>query len=326
VLLHPQALTSGQRYHESIVLQRGPEPVLTLARLLIWMLSLLPLRILHALAVPLSALFALRGRRKAAVVRSNLRIAFPDLDEPAREALARANRVEMMRLLLETGAVWHWSEDRLRRHVRSVEGREVLDQAMADGRGALVLGGHLGNWELLTLYTMLEAPLVGLYRAPKSQAWQDLITRSRARFGGQLVAAGGPALRALLRQLRAGRAAGILIDQQPKLGEGLFVDFLGHPALTMTLHHRLIQNTGCRVLLAGCHRLEQGQGWSIEYRPAPEAAYSEDSAEALAAINSALADMIRAQPAEYLWRYKRFALQPDGQADPYRSEATAERK
>jgi len=298
--------------------------VLTLARLLIWLLSLLPLRALHALAIPMAGLYALRGRRKANVVRTNLRLAFPGLDEPAREALARENRVEMMRLLLETGAVWHWPEDRLRRHVRSVEGLDVLDRAMAEGRGVLMLGGHLGNWELLTLYTMLQAPLVGLYRAPKSQAWQALITRSRARFGGQLVAAGGPALRTLLRQLRAGRAAGILIDQQPKLGDGLFVDFLGHPALTMTLHHRLIRTTGCRVLLAGCHRLDKGRGWSIEYRPAPEAAYSETAEEALTAINAALADMIRARPAEYLWRYKRFALQPDGQPDPYRGPSPRE--
>jgi KDO2-lipid IV(A) lauroyltransferase len=297
-------------------------PLLTLARALIWLLSLIPLRLLHALARPLAWLYRLRGRRKQRVVEANLALAFPDLTRESRQALARQNSIEMLRLVLETGAVWHWSERRVLAHVRSVEGRDALDRALAQGRGVLLIGAHQGNWELLTLYTSLQIDLVALYRAPSNIAMQQAITRSRQRFGGVLVASGGPAMRELLRQLRAGRSAGLLIDQQPRQGDGIFVPFFGQTALTMTLPHRLSRKTGCRIVLADCTRLPSGRGWAIRYREAPDAAYHDDESVALAAMNEALAALIRNHPAQYLWRHKRFAVQPEGQADPYAEAAS----
>ncbi|MEN1727090.1 MAG: lysophospholipid acyltransferase family protein [Pseudomonadota bacterium] len=291
--------------------------MLTLARCLIWLLSLIPLRALHALAVPLAALLKLRDQRKARIVRANLRIAFPEADEQALTELAANNRREMVRLLLETGAVWHWSEARLRRHIRSVEGQDVLDGALAKGRGVLMLGGHLGNWELASLYTMMNVGMFGLYTAPERQDWQQALTRSRERFGGELVAAGGPALRKLLQQLKRGGPVGMLIDQQPKQGEGRYASFFGRPALTMTLYHRLIQATGCRVVSGYCYRLPGGAGWGMAYMNAPEAVYSPDQDTAITAMNEFLADQARTYPAQYLWRYKRFSLQPEGLPNPY---------
>jgi KDO2-lipid IV(A) lauroyltransferase len=290
---------------------------LALARALIWLLSLAPLRLLHALAPPLAWLYRRRGRRKQRVVDANLALAFPELDDDRREALARDNSVEMLRLLLETGAVWHWSEGRIRAHVSAVEGQDALDRALAAGSGVLLIGGHQGNWELLTLYTSMQTDLVALYRAPASARLQRAITRSRQRFGAELVASGGPAMRRLLRQLRAGAAAGILIDQQPKQGEGVFAPFFSQPALTMTLPHRLARKTGCRIVFADCTRLAGGRGWTIRYRPAPDAAYEDDPAAAMGAMNATLADLIRDHPAQYLWRYKRFDRQPEGQPSPY---------
>jgi len=295
---------------------------LDLARALIWLLSLAPLRLLHALARPLAFVYRLRGRRKARVVEANLALALPELEPERRRALARENSVEMLRLVLESGAVWHWSARRILAHVPQVEGQAVLDRAVSEGRGVLLLGGHQGNWELLTLYTSLQTDLVALYRAPAQAALQQAITRSRQRFGAELVASGGPAMRQLLRQLRRGQAAGILIDQQPRQGDGVFAPFFGQPALTMTLPHRLARKTGCRIVFADCARLPRGRGWSIRYREAPEAAYAEAPMVAMAAMNDTLCELIRHHPAQYLWRYKRFALQPEGRPDPYARPTT----
>jgi len=292
-------------------------PGIALARALIWLLSLIPLRLLHALARPLAWLYRRRGRRKQRVVDINLALALPDLGAEQRQTLSRDNSVEMLRLILETGAVWHWPERRIRAHVAEVHGSDSLDEALAGGQGVLLIGGHQGNWELLTLYTSLLTDLAALYRAPSSARLQRAITRSRERFGAQLLASGGPAMRQLLRQLRAGAAAGVLIDQQPKQGEGVFAPFFGQPALTMTLPHRLARRTGCRIVFADCARLARGRGWTIRYRAAPEAAYAEDPTVALGAMNLALEAFIRDHPAQYLWRYKRFQRQPDGRPDPY---------
>jgi len=292
-------------------------PMLSLARVLIWLLSLLPLWLLHALAVPLAGVLSFRDRRKARVVATNLKIAFPELNKQDRQALVRSNRIEMVRLVLETGAVWYWPEKRLKKHVRSVQGLDVLHQAVAEGNGVLLVGAHLGNWEILTLSASLEVPLVALYRAPEHPGWQQAITDSRQRFGGELVASGGPAMRKLLRQLRDGKTAGILVDQQPKQGDGEFAPFFGRPALTMTLPYRLVQKTGCRLVFIDCIRLDNGKGWTMHYRAAPDAVYDDNQAVALSAMNQSLTKSIRQHPSQYLWRYKRFARQPDGVASPY---------
>lgn len=290
---------------------------LFVARLLIRFLSLMPLRLLHTLAVPLGALAWYLPSRKHGVIAANLAIAFPDLDSTQRRQLHRAHLIEMIRLVLETGAVWHWSAERLVRHVPDVEGLDALRQAEQEGRGLLILSAHLGNWEILTLFTSLQMPLAGLYRAPGNDRINRAITRSRERFGGQLIASGSPAMRGLLRQLKDGKAAGILVDQQPKQGEGVFVPFFGQPALTMTLAHRLAMKTGCAVFFAHSERLPRGRGWALGYTRADEAFYDEKPQVALGAMHAWLEQAISDRPAQYLWRYKRFGLQPEGAAAVY---------
>lgn len=318
MLLHSLTLSGLEGYHDQNMTRPALSTIgLTTARALIWLLSLVPLRLLHGMARPLAFIYRLRGKRKQRVVDTNLALAFPELDREQRRKLARQNSIEMLRLILESGAVWHWSARRILAHLPQVEGRDILEQAIDEGRGVLLIGGHQGNWELLTLYTSLQVDLVALYRAPASEALQQAITQSRERFGGALIASGGPAMRRLLRQLRDGQTAGILIDQQPKQGDGSFAPFFGQAALTMTLPYRLAQKTGCRIVFANCVRLSAGRGWAIRYRQAPRSVYDADETRALTAMNEGLAELIRDQPAQYLWRYKRFARQPEGRPDPY---------
>ncbi len=284
---------------------------------LIRLLALLPLPLLRVLARLLGALLWLLPWRKHTVIDTNLRIAFPELDEPARRRLHRQHLVELASLALESGAVWHWPRERIERHIPEVNGWANVEAALASGRGVLVLTAHLGNWEIVNLFGSPRAALTVLYKAPAQRRLDALVRASRQRFGARLIAAGSPALRELLKRLKAGEAAAILFDQQPKAGEGEFVPFFGRPALTMTLTHRLAQRTGCELLLVGNRRLPRGRGWAIDIEAAPAALADPDPIVALTALNAWLEAQIRRAPAQYLWSYKRWALQPGGQPSPY---------
>ncbi|TVQ33454.1 MAG: lipid A biosynthesis acyltransferase [Wenzhouxiangella sp.] len=283
---------------------------LFLARSLIRMLSWLPLRLCHALALPLGWLLDRLPLRKQAVIDTHLALAFPELDALARRRLRRAHWVEMARLALEMGAVWHWSERRLLRHIVAVEGWEHVAEASARGQGFLLVGAHLGNWEILSLYVSLRLPMTCLYKAPANARVDALLTDSRQRFGGRLVASGSPAMRELLKALRAGGGIGLLADQQPKQGEGVFAPLFGVPALTMTLVNRLARRTGCAVLLASTRRLSGGRGWTIRFEPAGDRIADEDPATANSILHRWLEARIREAPAQYLWSYKRFSIRP----------------
>jgi len=288
-----------------------------LAIALLRFLSWMPLRLLHALALPLSWGMRLIPWRGHAVVRKNLELCFPELAASEREALYRRHLVETLRLVLETGAISYWSADRLERHVPSVEGWEATRELIDGGRGVIIVGAHFGNWEVLPLWLSIRRPLTALYKAPKQPELEKLITSTRSRFGSRMIPSGSPSMRRMLAALRNGEMIGILADQQPKQGEGVFVDFFGQPALTMTLVNRLARRTGAAVVFISAERLPKGQGWKLRLTPANERIADEDPTSALSIMHKWLEDEVRRNPDQYLWSYKRFSLQPDGQPSPY---------
>jgi len=291
----------------------------SLATALLRLLSWLPLPLLHYLAVPLGWSMRLLPWRGHAVTRTNLALCFPELGAREREQLYRRHLIESVRLALESGAVSFWSANRIRRHVRSVEGWEETRALIESGRGVIVVGAHFGNWEILPLWLSIHTPLTALYKAPKQADLDRLITRTRSRFGSRMIASGSAAMRHMLVALRRGELVGILADQQPKQGEGVFVDFFARPALTGTLLNRLARRTGAAVVFISARRLEAGRGWALRLVPADAAIAGPDPRKALATMHEWLEDEIRRDPAQYLWSYKRFSLQPKGADSPYRA-------
>lgn len=281
--------------------------------LLARVLAVFPLRILHAAAVPLAWLLGRLPWKKHAVVRRNLAACFPEWDDQQRRRLEHDQRVELIRLASELGALAHWSPDRLQRHLVAERGWEHVTEALKGGRGLLLVSGHVGNWEILNLEVSRRTAMATLYLAPANRGMDRFITRARGRFGARLIPSGSAAMRELLRQLRRGGAVGIAADIQPKEGEGIFAPFFGTPALTMTLVNRLARKTGCAVVFCRAERLSRGRGWQLHFEPAPPDIGGADPVPAMTAMNDWLARSIRQAPAQYLWIYKRFSRRPGGE-------------
>ncbi len=284
---------------------------LFLARPLLRLMSWLPLAWLHALAVPLGTITRAVPWKKHRVIAINLERCFPELSTRERRRLHRQHLVELWRGLFEAGALWHWSAARIDRHL-DWPNVQALKKANAS-QPVMVITGHLGNWELLNTVVGRQVRLATLYRQPNNPALDRFITAPRERFGNRMVAGGGPAMRQLLAQLRAGDGVGIAADIQPKRGDGVYVPLFQQPALTMTLANRLARKTGAAVFYAWAERRRQGQGWTIHLERAGPAITDEDPSLALSDMNRWLEKAIRRAPAQYLWLYKRFSRQPDGQ-------------
>ncbi len=290
---------------------RSTRLYLTLLNLAAAVASRLPLSWLHAAARPAAWLLGFLPWNKHAIVERNLSVCFPELALSERKQLAHAQRVELLRLGSEVGALSRWSEEHLSEHLPVVKGWEHVETALERGRGVLMVTGHLGNWEILNLELSRRMSMVTLYRAPENPAVDQFISEARSRFGGRVVASGSASMRHLLRQLKNGGAVGIAADIQPKGGDGVFAPFLGVPALTMTLVNRLARKTGCAVIFCKAIRLSEARGWRLDFQPArPEIADS-DPAQALAVMNDWLAESTRTHSSQYLWIYKRFSKRPE---------------
>jgi KDO2-lipid IV(A) lauroyltransferase len=117
-----------------------------------------------------------------------------------------------------------------------------------------------------------------------------------------------------MRALKRGEAIGLLPDQVPPQGMGVWADFFGAPAYTMTLAARLAQQTGAPIVLALCERLPQGRGFQLRLNALPEPLPLQAAdAQALQVaqaevINRAMQGLILQCPQQYLWGYNRYKV------------------
>ena len=282
------------------------------------LLSWLPLRAGRGCAAWLGRLMDVLGSRAASVTRINLARCFPGLDDVALTRLARRSLGHTSCLVFESGPLAHWPGERLAKLVVSERGREQLTARRKDGRpsdgGVLMLVPHFGNWEFIC-YVLGSLQFVALFDPPRVRALKEPLRRSRERFGARLLPANAGGLRAAYRQLRGGGLVCLLPDQVPEFRGGAYAPFFGHPALTMTLAHRLIQRTRPVVMLGSASRVPGG--FSLVYEPLGEHIYADQAATFAQALNEAIEELVRRDPAQYQWEYKRFKKQPQGQPPVY---------
>lgn len=191
------------------------------------------------------------------------------------------------------------------------EGAELIDAALAQGKGLLLLTPHLGCFEIIAqAYAERwgsERPMTALYR-PARKAWlTELIEKSRQRPGLLTAPASLSGVRLMVRTLRKGDTVGLLPDQVPPDGMGAWAPFFGRPAYTMTLVSRLVQQSGAAWLLSWSERLPDGRGYVIRVS-APDEPFPAggDPAECAAVINRAMEKLILQCPGQYLWSYNRY--------------------
>lgn len=295
------------------------------------LLGRLPWPWLLRLGDALAAWWRWRDVRESRVARINLELAYPDLLPAQRDELHRAILRTTARQVLETVRLWTRPHAENLGLLREQHGTELMDAAIAAGRGVIIAAPHHGNWELLNQWLAWRTPLAILYRPPESavvEAFLNLVRADAGQDGGEdgervtQVRAEGPAIRQLFKRLNDGGVVGILPDQQPKAGDGEFAPIFGVQALTMTLLGRLAARTGATVLFAWCERVDTHTGhpgFALHIEAAPAAVADPDPKVAVAALNAAVEHIARRDPAQYQWTYKRYTLRPpgSGEENPY---------
>lgn len=190
------------------------------------------------------------------------------------------------------------------------DGTELVDAAYAARRGVVFLTPHLGCFEitaqgLAARYHAEYGPITVLYRPARQPALAAVVESARQRDGLLTAPTTLAGVRQMIKALRSGQAVGLLPDQVPPEGMGLWTPFFGQDAYTMTLAARLLLQTGATPLLIWGERLARGQGFRIHVRALAEPLAGE-LAPAVAQINREMERLIRECPAQYLWGYGRY--------------------
>lgn len=268
-------------------------------------LSRWPLKWLWRMASALGPMIYRFNKREREVTERNLMVVYPDLANAERQTLARQSLRHSTATMLELGHAWMAEPSKVEASILTVQGRDKLDNARSEGRGVIVLAPHFGNWEVLNFWLSSHFPFTAMYEPPKITALDPVIRHGRERMGASLVPTNPRGVAALLKALKRSEAIGILPDQEPDWGSGVFAPFFGRDAYTATLLPKLVARTQASVVTGVALRVP-GKGFAIHFLDADERVYSPDDQTSATGVNASVEAAIDLEPAQYQWEYKRY--------------------
>ena len=241
------------------------------------------------------------------IARANLRAAFPGWDEALTEGTVRdvfghfgQTTFEIMRLNKHTGS-------RLLSTVQC-SNRAVLDQAASEGKGALFLSGHIGNWELFAGWIRALGFEIDVVVKPARNALADRFYNARRSGLGVGIIHSQTGTREILQALRKGRFVAILADQYAGQ-EGIDVDFFGRPASTPRGPAALSLRLGCPIytgvfLREGPGRYVADLDGRIDFQPTGDELSDQTALTQI--FTTRLEQHIRRHPSQWLWTHRRW--------------------
>ena len=270
------------------------------------LLSHLPLSILHAIGVIAGQLVYRGSGSYRARLKENLARAGFGAQLPAAIRESGKN-------IFELPFIWCAPPDKVLATAR-IEGWSIVEEMIAQKNGIIFLTPHLGCFEIIAQVIASRMPLTALYRPPRQSVLKPLMEGARRRFNLHLAPTNLRGVRVLLKTLKGGGAVGLLPDQVPQNGEGVWADFFGKPAYTMTLPAKLQQMTNAPIVLSYAERLPHGAGFVVRF-VVFETHRTADLQQRTASINSAMETLIAHCPSQYFWGYNRYKI-PAGVTPP----------
>ncbi len=238
----------------------------------------------------------------------NLRRAFPTKSEEELDELARAAYTNVVISLLEIFWLPRMTEKKMREIV-SMPDTSVMDARLKEGKGLIMLGGHFGNWELVSLAVGLLGghPLTIIVQQQRNKYVDEFMSKTRVKFGSRLVLM-ERAPKEILAALRENKVVAILADQSGPQ-DGLFVGYFGRPASTHRGPAVFSERTGAPIIMAFIIRMGGGR-YKVEFEQVDTSNLKGSEMEKVEEITvrhvAMLEKWVRRYPGHWLWMHKRW--------------------
>ncbi|MDP5206098.1 LpxL/LpxP family Kdo(2)-lipid IV(A) lauroyl/palmitoleoyl acyltransferase [Alishewanella sp. SMS9] len=279
---------------------------------LMYLISWLPYRVLMTLGAALGKLLfkALKSRQK--IARRNLELCFPEKSAAEREALLWRNAEESGKAMFETVIGWWWPDGRVRR-LAHITGYEHIQQAVASGKGILLLAGHFLHLEAAGRVIGLTHPSIGFYRPNNNLLMDYLQYHGRSRSNKYMI--GKRDVKGLIQALNQQEVCFYLPDQDYGRSRAEFVPFFAVADTATTTGTLLFANAAnCVVIPIYTYRLPDYRGYQIDILPAFDHFPSGDDRADVTRVNQWVEQAVLKNPEQYMWLHRRFKTRPDAEA------------
>jgi len=285
-------------------------------------LGLLPLSLLYRAASLLGRLAYHVDRGHRRVARKNLDLAYGDALSPAEKRAITAQAFRNM-VLVAFDVVTigrRLRPDNVRRY-GELQGLDLADRARGERGCAIYVTAHFGSWEaVFAALGVVGHSFHGVAR-PMPNAYIDrYLRRARERLGQHVVSKYG-VVSELIRLLRRGESLGFVADQDARR-HGIFVEFFGQPASSVTTPALLAYKFGVPIIVGHAERID----WSFRFRatvdrvlvPDTTRPRDEEVRRLTQEVASTVEAFVRGCPGQYLWLHRRFKTRPPGHEKVYR--------
>ncbi len=234
-------------------------------------------------------------------IHANLALVRPGWDAAARRRIAAEVGDNFGRVLAE---YIRMPSVAARAERRRAEGLDRLTGALAEGRGAVLVSAHFGNWEAARLAARDAGVEVGIFYRAFNNRWFDALSLLRIRAaGGPVLHKGKGGSRAMLGHLKAGGAIMVLLDQRASAGPAL--PFMGRPAETAVAVAAFCARTGAALIPVSARRDATGLGFDVRF----EAPIPPGAPEAMTeAVNARIAAWVEETPGQWFWLHNRWRI------------------
>ncbi len=282
---------------------------------LLTLIAFLPFRLRLLGGAMLGKMLFIFANERRYIVATNIKLCFPELSKTEQEQLIKDCFIENGRGLIDTMVGWFRNPKQFQTML-DIKNVEALDNALAKGKGVVLLGAHYTTLDFTANLVSLQIPFAVTYRPHKNALFDALMLRGRLKNTNGVFDRYD--IRGTLRHLKKNNIIWYAPDQDYGSNHSVFAPFFGNPAATITAASRLAKFYNSPVLLARHHRNDITGKYEIEFYPFPEDYPGSDDVADAAYMNQQLEKAIRLYPSQYMWTHKRFKTQADGKpASPY---------
>ncbi|HET6430755.1 LpxL/LpxP family Kdo(2)-lipid IV(A) lauroyl/palmitoleoyl acyltransferase [Dyella sp.] len=281
----------------------------------IWLIARLPYRALMRVGRWLGGVAMRIDSARRPIAQANIALCFPELDAHQQAALVDAHLRDIGLMLVEFALGWMGRDAAIAALPLTVEGLEHLEQARAQGKGVLLVGGHFSHLELCARLVSQRIRIAGMYRRMDSAVFEWAVLRARLHYADAMFEKDD--IRGTVKYLRGGGTLWYAPDQDMRSKDNVFVPFFGVPAATITATHHLARMGNAVVIPFFHRRLPENGGYVLRLGEPLAQVPSDDVLQDTARVNACIEQMVRAAPEQYLWVHKRFKTRPPGMAPIY---------
>jgi KDO2-lipid IV(A) lauroyltransferase len=215
-----------------------------------------------------------------------------------------------LRVAAESGmmfadTLWIWRHPKSSINKATIENLDQVIELSKNGKGLIVLASHLGGFEIVPRIFSEHTRATVMYRPARKRWVNDLMIKSRKHSQIEFVEANIGGVRQIKRALVRGEVVGLLADQVPSVGDGVWAKFFNQYAYTTSFPIKLARQAKVAILFVGAERLGLGRGWIIKSQLMTEA-FPDCLVDACTEMNRYFEQTIVSKPHQYMWSYNRY--------------------